>query len=64
MIYKTLVKMVEVNSIDEINELDNLEEEEKQERGCSCFYARNVFQVIPTGKGYQVFYKVELVNIV
>lgn len=60
MVYKTQIKVIEVNSIDEINELDGLTEEEKAARGCQCFYARNVFQVIPTGKGYQVYYKIEL----
>ena len=52
MVIKTLIKMVEVSSIDELNNLDDLEEEEKAKRGCPCFYSRNVFQVIPTGKGY------------
>lgn len=60
MVYKTQIKMIDVNSIDEINELDGLPEEEKAARGCQCFYVRNVFQVIPTGKGYQVYYKIEL----
>ena len=52
--------MVEVKDLEEINTLDNLDETEKAARNIPCFYARNVFQVIPTGKGYQVFYKVEL----
>lgn len=64
MVYKTQIKVIEVNSIEEINELDGLPEEAKAARGCPGFYVRNVFQVIPSGNGYQVFYKMENVNVI
>ena len=64
MVYKTQIKVIEVSSIDEINELDNLDDEAKEAKGCPGFYARNIFQVIPTEMGYQVLYKYEYINVI